>query len=343
MSKRPTISDVAARAGVSRASVSFALNNRPGIAEETRQRILAVAQELGWRPSRQAQALSLGRAGAIGLVLCREPEDMGADPFFPAFIAGVESVLGVRGDGLVLHITEAAREADIYRQLATDRRVDGVLLTDLRVDDPRPGLLAELALPAVAVGRCEWPGLPTVELDDRPAIVEAVRTLAALGHRRIAHVAGPQEFQHALRRRQAWQETLRELGLPEGPLCEGGFTAEGGARATRELLALPEPPTAVVYANDLSATAGLSVAVELGVDVPGQLSVVGYDDTPLSRYLHPPLASARADAYGWGAAAARSLDRLLAEGSTQDVVLPPADFLPRGSVGPAPERASRAS
>ncbi|WP_456317094.1 substrate-binding domain-containing protein [Streptomyces tendae] len=139
------------------------------------------------------------------------------------------------------------------------------------------------------VGQREWgDGLTSVSLDDRPAYVDAVRRLAELGHRRIAHVEGPQEFRHAHRRRSAWEETLRELGLPEGPVLPGGFTAEGGARATRELLTLAEPPTAIVYGNDLAATAGLSVAQELGVAVPDRLSVVGYDDTPLTRYTHPP-------------------------------------------------------
>jgi DNA-binding LacI/PurR family transcriptional regulator len=337
MGKRPTIADVARRAGVSRSSVSFALNDRPGLAKETKARILAAAEDLGWTPSRPARALSLGKAGAVGLVVTREPGLIGEDPFFPAFIAGVESVLAERGDGLVLHVTTAAKERAVYERLAADRRVDGVLLTDVRQGDPRPALLARLCLPAVAVGRRDWVGGPcAVELDDQPAFVAAIRRLADLGHRRIAHVEGPQEYRHAQRRRAAWSNTLSELGLPEGPLLPGGFTAEGGAVATRELLALDEPPTAIVYGNDLSATAGLAVAQELGVPVPDRLSIVGYDDTALARYTHPPLTSARADAQGWGAAAARALDVVIADGSAPDVELPPAEFLPRGSIGPAP-------
>jgi DNA-binding LacI/PurR family transcriptional regulator len=210
-----------------------------------------------------------------------------------------------------------------------------VLLTDLRSDDPRPALTAALGLPTVVVGRPEWSeGHCAVELDDEPAYIAAVRALAEAGHRRIAHVEGPQLFRHAQRRRQAWERAMADLGLPPGPLRSGGFTAEGGARATRELLALAEPPTAIVYGNDLSATAGLAAAQQLGVDVPGQLSLVGYDDTPLAQYVHPPLASARADAQGWGAAAARALLTVIEEGSAPDVRLPPAAFVPRESVGP---------
>ncbi|MFD5729044.1 LacI family DNA-binding transcriptional regulator [Streptomyces sp. NPDC048567] len=339
MARKPTIADVARRAGVSRATVSFALNDRPGVAEETKLRILAASRELGWTPSRQARALSLGKAGAFGLVLARDAEQVGADPFFPAFIAGVEAVIGQRGDGLMIHITAPDNEQSVYRRLASEQQVDGVLLTDLRRDDPRPALLRELGLPAVVVGQPEWgDGLTAVSLDDEPAYTAAVRHLAELGHRRIAHVEGPQELLHAHRRRTAWEQTLRALGLPEGPVLPGGFTPEGGAQATRQLLGSAEPPTAIVYGNDLAAMAGLSVAQELGVRVPDQLSLVGYDDAPLTRYSFPPLASARADARGWGEAAARALDAVVAEGAADHVRLPPAQFVPRASMGPAPRR-----
>ncbi|MFE2732703.1 LacI family DNA-binding transcriptional regulator [Streptomyces sp. NPDC059349] len=337
MARKPTIADVAQHAGVSRATVSFALNDRPGIAEETKARVLAAAADLGWTPSHQARGLSLGKAGAFGLVLAREAEQIGADPFFPAFIAGVEAVIGQRGDGLMVHLTTPEQEQGVYERLAARRQVDGVLLTDLRRDDPRPPLMRELGLPAVVVGQPEWGGgLTAVSLDDEPAYADAIRRLTDLGHRRIAHVEGPQELRHAHRRRTAWEQTLRALGLPEGPVLPGGFSPEGGARATRELLTRPEPPTAIVYGNDLAAMAGLSVAQELGVRVPDQLSVVGYDDAPLTRYSFPPLASARADARGWGEAAARALDAVIALGAAAHVELPPAEFVPRASIGPAP-------
>ncbi|MFJ5272750.1 LacI family DNA-binding transcriptional regulator [Streptomyces sp. NPDC088358] len=337
MAHRPTIADVARRAGVSRSAVSFVLNDRPGLSAETTARIRAAIDELGWRPSRPAQALSRGKAGALGLVVTREPGLLGADPFFPAFIAGIESVLSERGDGLVLHVTDLSREQAVYERLAADRRVDGVFVTDLRVGDPRPALVRAVGLPAVVLGRPEWAeGLCAVELDDLPAFETAVGHLAALGHSRIAHVEGPPEFRHAQRRRRAWQDAMSAHGLATDLVRSGGFTAQGGAAATRDLLALPEPPTAIVFANDLAATAGLAVAQELGVSVPGDLSVIGYDDTPLARFTHPPLSSARANAEGWGIAAARALDLVVRDGSAPDVVLPPAEFLPRGSVGPAP-------
>ncbi|MDH6521777.1 DNA-binding LacI/PurR family transcriptional regulator [Streptomyces sp. SAI-135] len=338
MARRPTIADVAKLAGVSRATVSFVLNNRPGVAADTQHRVRSAAEELGWTPSSSARALSTGRVRAVGLVLAREPELIGTDPFFPAFMAGIETVISETGDGLMLQMSRPENEVDTYRRLAADRRVDGVLLTDLRTDDPRPALIGELGLPAVAVGAGAGTGLPTVNLDDRPAVREAVHHLAGLGHRDIAYVAGPEEFVHARRRRQAWSAALAEAGLPEGTLLPGGFTAEGGARATRMLLDRPVPPTAIVYGNDLSATAGMAVAQDAGLRLPEDLSVVGFDDVPLASYTNPPLTTCRANPVSWGRASAQALVELIETGTTADVELEPAALVVRASSGPAPVR-----
>ncbi|KOG60309.1 MULTISPECIES: LacI family DNA-binding transcriptional regulator [Streptomyces] len=339
MPRRPTIADVAKLAGVSRATVSFVLNNRPGVASATQQRVWAAAKELGWTPSTSARALSTGRARALGLVLAREPELIGTDPFYPAFMAGIEAVICESGDGLMLQMSRPGSEVDTYRRLAADQRVDGVFLTDLRADDPRPALVAELGLPAVAVGVPDADtGLPVVNLDDRPAVREAVRHLIGLGHRDIAYVAGPEEFVHARRRRQAWAEALAEAGLPQGTALPGGFTAEGGARATRALLERPTPPTAIVYGNDLSATAGMAVAQDAGLRLPDDLSVVGFDDVPLASYTSPPLTTCRANPLSWGRASAQALVELIGAGTTPDVELEPAALVVRGSTGPVPVR-----
>lgn len=337
MARRPTIADVAQLAGVSRATVSFVLNDRPGVAAATQQRVRAAAEKLGWTPSRSARALSTGRARAVGLVLTREPDLIGTDPFFPAFMAGIESVISESGDGLMLHVTSPRNEMDTYRRLVDDQRVDGVFLTDLRVDDPRPALLRELGLPGVAVGADDGvEGLATVNLDDRPVVAGAVRHLVGLGHRHIAYVAGPEEYLHAQRRLGAWRDALAEAGLPQGPVLPGGFTAEGGALATQALITRGDRPTAIVYANDLSATAGMAVAQEAGLRLPADLSVVGFDDVPLASWTRPSLTTCRADAASWGRAATRVLIETIEQGTTAHVELDPAALMVRGSTGPAP-------
>lgn len=348
--RRPTIDDVARAAQVSKGAVSFALNGRPGVAETTRARILAAADDLGWTPNATARSLSTQRALAVGLVVAREPELLGADPFFPPFIAGIETVLAERGHALVLQVPPSAEaELDGYRRLAVDRRVDGVFLSDLRVDDPRPKVLAGLELPAVTIGRLPNSHLPSVSLDDRPGVGAAVRHLIDLGHRRIANVAGPAQFVHGEARQNAWRTVMLAAGLSVDLVVTADFAASGGAAATAVLLDLAEPPTAIVYANDVMAIAGMAVAASRGVSVPDQLSVTGFDDTELARHLNPALTTVRSDALGWGAAAAHLLldviDAGAAPGSTRSrrsperpldvhVELPPAELVLRDSCAP---------
>lgn len=337
--RRPTIEDVARLAGVSKGAVSIALNGHAGVADATRVRISEAARTLRWRPSLHARALLASRSFALGLVVSRPAELLAADPFFPAFIAGVESVLASRGLALVLQVVDEdpATEAASYRRLAQEGRVDGVLLTDLRVDDPRFTWLTELGLPAVAVGRpsagCPFPWLDT---DDREGVRQAVRHLIALGHRRIAHVGGAPGYVHSAARRHAWQDELRAHGLEPQLYVEGDFTGDGGASATRQLLERSPRPTAVVYANDLMAISGMSAAADAGLALPDQLSIVGFDDISLAAHVRPALTTVRQDATAWGRAAARTLVALVEGESVPKLSLAPATFVERSSTGAPP-------
>ena len=324
-------------AGVSKGAVSFALNDRPGVAEATRTRILAAAAELRWTPSHRARALSSSRALTVGLVVARAPETLGADPFFPAFIAGIETTLAARGQALLLQVVpDQASERRSYDALAANGRVDGVFLTDLRLDDPRPAMLEALGLPAVVIApssplECPW---PVVATDDRPGIAAAVHHLVALGHRRIAHVAGPVEFVHTRSRHAAWAGALAASALDEFSSVHADFSAAGGAEATVRLLDSAAPPTAIVYANDLMAIAGMSAAQTRGLHVPDDLSVTGFDDSAIAGHLRPPLTTVRTDVVGWGRAAAECLLRLVDGLACPDVTLPPPQLVLRSSTGP---------
>lgn len=333
---RLTIADVAEAAGVSAGAVSVALNGRPGVSDSTRQRIVAVVKELGWTPSHRARALSSSRALAVGLVVARTPDTLAADPFFPAFLAGLETVLSERRHALVLHmVPDRSSEHDSYRRLAADGRVDGVFLIDLHAKDPRPALLEELGLPAVVVGPGRGrPGSNTVAMDDRPGITAVVEHLIELGHRDIAHVAGPRTFVHGASRRTAWAAALRAAGLHQGRCVYSDFSASGGAEATKLLLDHDSPPTAIVYANDLMAVAGMSTAMGRGVDVPGELSVTGFDDSPVAAHLQPALTTVRSDVVGWGASAARALLALIDGQPLPSVDLAPPRLVIRASTAP---------
>lgn len=337
--RRPTIDDVARQAGVSKTTVSFALNGVPRVADQTRERVLRAARDLGWQPSQRARSLSVSRAFAFGLVLARPADLIGTDPFFPAFIAGAETVLSPAGHSMLLQVLpDAATEEDGYRRLAAEDRVDGVFVTDLRPDDSRVSLLTELGVPAVTLNRPDIPSrFPAICHDDALGITAAVDHLVSLGHRRIAHVAGPDQFLHGTRRRAAWLDALAAAGLPAGPIVVGDFTASGGAAATRVLLDGPEPPTAIVYASDLMALAGLAAAQERGLSVPADLSITGFDDIELAAYVHPPLTTVRTDPFGWGKAAAGALLDLVAGHDVPDVELPATSLLRRKSTGPVTE------
>ncbi len=332
-----TIGDVAARAKVSKSAVSFVFNGRSGVGEAARDRILLAAEELGWRPDARARALSRSRAQALGLVVRRQPELLSSDPFFPQFVAGVESELSEIGYALVLQVVDGeTTERNAYIRFAHESRVDGVFLTDLRTDDDRPAELATLGLPFVLVGPTGSRGQEhePIGVDDTAGIRRAVRHLYALGHRRIAHVAGSARYVHSDVRRRAWTDEMAELGLDPGPVVDADFTGAAGARATHELLDLSQPPTAIIYANDLMAIAGMSAAAERGLRVPRDLSIVGFDDIPLAPYIIPPLTTVRQDVFAWGAVCARTLVATVEGNEPASALLPPVEFIVRASTAP---------
>jgi DNA-binding LacI/PurR family transcriptional regulator len=342
--RRATIEDVARLAGVSNGAVSLAVSGQAGVAETTRERIIAAADELGWRPSIGARGMRSSKAFAVGLILARDPALLGADPFFPSFIAGVESELAPVGFSLVLQVVhdDKGAVAEAYRRLAREGRVDGVFLTDLRREDPRLPLVQELHLRAIAVGTpSRRSDLPAIGIDDRVGIREAVDHLITLGHQRIAFVGGTRGYVHSAARLAAWRDAMRSAGLPSGTAIAADFTAAGGAAATTRLLEGADRPTAIVYANDLMAIAGMAVAAQLGIDVPTELSIVGFDDVLLAAHMNPPLTTVRQDVVLWGRAAAAALLSQVEHRTAVLTTLPPSQLVLRASTAPVPGHGRR--
>jgi DNA-binding LacI/PurR family transcriptional regulator len=341
---RVTIRDIAERAGVSKGAVSYALNGRPGVSDSTRERIVSIANELGWYPNRAARALSAARADACGLVLARPARTLALEPFFMEFIAGVEVELASRSVALTLQLVEDIRqEIAVYRRWWGEHRVDGVLMVDLRVHDPRVDELVRLGLPAVVVGGpLDNHALPAVFHDEASVVIEAVQYLAALGHTRVAHVTGVSDFVHTGQRSAAFERATGELGL-RADVIETDYSAESGARATRKLLSLPDPPTAIVFDSDLLAVTGLGVAQRMGFAVPDDVSIVGWDDSLISQVVHPPLTAITRDLTGFGATAARHLLAAIDGEATEDVQTVRGELTVRGSTGRARRGARAAS
>ncbi|MCF4120218.1 LacI family transcriptional regulator [Antribacter sp. KLBMP9083] len=310
---RITIADIARRAGVSTGAVSYALNGRPGVSEATRERILGIATELGWAPSSAARSLSGARTETVGLVLARDPSTLGFESFYMQFVAGIESELAARDYGLLLQVApDLEAELRTYRKWRAARRVDGIVTVDPRVDDPRVAMLAEDgALPTVVVGDPSLArGLTNVWTDDAAATRESLRHLRGLGHRDVARVSGVRSFGHTWIRDQAFREESARLGV-RARVLPTDYSPDQGAAATRALLADDPAPTAIVYDNDVMALAGLGVAASMGLRVPGDLSIVAWDDSPLCRATFPQLTALSHDVVGFGAHVARRLfDRM---------------------------------
>ncbi|MFE2055961.1 LacI family DNA-binding transcriptional regulator [Streptomyces sp. NPDC059446] len=325
---RPTIKAVAAAAGVSTAAVSQAVNGTGRISEATRRRVMAAATELGWSPSASATALRRARTRTIALVVRRPTDVLGSDPHFSELITGLEGELAPRGYGLLLHlVADMAQESALYERLVAEGRIDGAVLTDARADDPRPELLRGLGLPAVLLGAPDAASpVPRVGLGQQGAgMKEAVTHLLELGHRRVAYIAGPAELLHTRLRLDAFEEALAEAGLGTVAVRHSDFTEQAAVEVTEELLALPDRPTALVFPNDSMAVCGIGTAQRAGLRVPGDLSVVGYDNLSLGRWVHPRLTTVDQQVQRVGAAAARTL----LAGCGEDVPPPVLDGRPR--------------
>ena len=331
---RVTIRDIAARAGVSKVAVSYALNGQPGVSAATRERIVSIADELGWYPNRAARALSAARADACGLVLARPARTLALEPFFMEFIAGVESELARQSMALTIQlVTDVHEEIQVYRRWWGEHRVDGVLMVDPRVEDPRIGELIRLGLPVVVIGGpLENSSLPAVWHDEASVVTEAVQYLAALGHHRIAQVAGVSDFVHTRQRTAAFRQSAEDLEL-EWEIVETDYSAENGARVTRKLLSLPNAPTAIVFDSDLLAVTGLGVAQQMGFTVPDDLSIIGWDDSLISQVVHPPLTAITRDIEGYGVTAARRLLATIDGHEAEDLETMRGELTIRASTG----------
>lgn len=308
--RRTTIADIAARAGVSISAVSFALNDRPGVSDATRARVRAIAAELDWQPHTAARALGGAKAGSIGFVLNRPARTLGTESFFGDLISGIQLGLAGTHVGMTLLVArDAAEELQTYRDWWRGHRVDGVIVIDPRRDDERLALLAELGMPATVVGShpSATATAPSVWIDDSDATDTVLRYLHALGHRRIAHVAGRPEFEHTAMRIDRVRSFAAAEGLDGAVSLPTDYSADAGARATRALLSQSVRPTAIVYDNDVLAVAGLGVASEMGVGVPGDVSIVSFDDSAMVRLVRPSITSLTRDTVELGQRAATLL------------------------------------
>ena len=333
VAKRPTIADIAALAGVSAGAVSYALNGLPGVSEQTRARIIAIADEIGWAPNVAARSLTVSRAQAVGWVIARPTQTLGVEPFFTQLIAGLEAELSRSRVALLLQVVDDHEAATVAtRRWWAERRIDGVIVTDVWAADARLPVLRDLGVATVLVGRPQ-PGSDATAVwsDEAAAVASVVDYLVALGHRRIARVAGMSRLDHTRVRTRAFRSRMRHHGLADPAVVVTDYSAEEGARATRQLLTAADRPTAITYDNDVMAVAALSVAREMGVAVPEELSIVSGEDSELTMLVSPSLTSLSRDIAAYGATAARTLLEVVERGPVPSHQVAAAHLVPRGS------------
>ncbi|GAA1296894.1 hypothetical protein Psi02_13520 [Planotetraspora silvatica] len=329
--ERPSITRVAELAGVSATTVSHTLNGRRPVAESTRRRVLDAIERLGYRPNVLARGLRTSRSQTIGLVI----PDI-TNPFYPALARGLQDVLGPAGYDEIISNTDGDRDlerAAIEQMIA--RQVDGLAFAvfHTHAEDLLPAI--EAGIPVVRLGgRLVQEGVDVVHSDDEGGAAEATRYLLARGYRRIGFVCGPRAEGPAAERVAGYRAALAEAGAPADPrlVVHTHFSRSGGQEGAAVLLDLPEPPDAVLCANDIMAIGALETAALRGLRVPDDLAVMGFDDIEAAGLISPGLTTMANPAREIGQACARLLlDRLSGRAEGYREVVIPARFVRRQS------------
>jgi DNA-binding LacI/PurR family transcriptional regulator len=326
----PSIKDIARLANVSHSTVSRALHRSPLVNPETAEKIQQIARELGYRASAVARGLVTRRTWTIGLVVTTI-----ADPF----ASEVASSIGQAANDMGYAVFLADSNADPHReqqmvQSFAERRVDGIIVTSSRVGALYLPLLSEMRVPIVLVNN-QHPGefVHSVMIDNIPGSIAAAEHLIRLGHRRIAYLGDQFGYQSDTERGDGYRRALGEAGLPVLPelIVHGNGKPEEATRAMEKLLALPDPPTAVVCYNDMTALGAMRAIHRAGRRVPEDISVVGFDDLFLAEYTQPPLTTVRQPMRRMGVLAMESLFRLMAGEESAVSIMVDAELVVRES------------
>jgi LacI family transcriptional regulator len=310
---------------VSRTTVSFVLNDRPdaNIGEDTRRRVLAAAEELGYQVHGAARALAGGGSQTIGLVLRQNPEQVAADALLADTLWGIGSEAHKAGYRVL--VEPLPPRGGHYTDLVRSQRVDGLIVSGPRSDDAELAQLVAEAFPIILQGSLPGLAAPSIDVDNRAGARTAVEHLLAIGHRRVACVTNaPRAYTAAEERLAGYHDALDGAGVAhdERLVVEGAFDATSGWLAVRDLLAGAPDVTAVFVASDVVAFGVLRGLREAGRRVPRDVSVVGFDDIPLARHFDPPLTTVHLPARALGEAAGRALvDRLAGRPGSERLLL----------------------
>ena len=327
-----TIRDVARRARVSIATVSRVISRNPHkVSDATRGRILKAVKELDYRPNALAQGLIMKKSMTLGVII----PDI-SNPYYAEIVRGIQDGAEVLGYAVVLQNTDRKKERIIKCiQVLRDKQADGILFSGGRIHgDEILSALEEIAGRVVVIGRYDVTS-PAVRVDNAGGATQAVQHLIDLGHEGTGFISGPKTSTSIIDRFEGYRAALERQGLryEKGWVKQGNLTPESGYQAAKEILKLKTRPSAILACNDLMAFGAIHAAKELGLSVPGEVSVVGFDNIPLSSYFEPPLTTVEIPMYSVGMAAMQMLADLLAGREVEHLRLFKTHLRVRGSTG----------
>lgn len=344
--KRVTSQDVARRAGVSRTTVSFVLNDAPDakISPATRERVRLAAAELGYIPDFAARTLVSGKTLTLGL-LVGKPDLLGVDAFVPPLLQGLHEVCREFGYRLVIETSEVGDQDGAYDRIVRAKQIDGLVLLNPRTQDGDLQRLIDSEFPLVIIGRAPSPAAYNVNTESGttlPATQTTTAHLIGLGHREIAFIHyRPISDLASDDRLRGYAQALDSAGISfdTNLVLPGAYSSESGYDAMRRMLASGARPSALVAGNDTIAIGAMAAAREAGLDIPADLAVVGHDDIPFARYVHPPLTTVRVPARAMGRRSGEVVIDLM-QGRTPDSrdTMFPSEMIVRESCGAGMDR-----
>ncbi|OLT20542.1 LacI family transcriptional regulator [Ornithinimicrobium sp. CNJ-824] len=320
----PTLEDVAARAGVSRATASRVVNGDPRVRESARTSVTAAVAELGYLPNRAARSLVVREPDSVAVLVQEPDERIFADPFFSGMLRGVSQRLAGTPLQMVLLMGEPERDAERMERYLRAGHTDGVIVVSAHRGDGLVSVLTETRLPTVFVGRplTEDTSFAYVDVDNRDGGRLAARRLIERGCRRIGTVTGPTDMAAGIDRLAGWRDALIEAGMPTDAVQHGDFTPQGGAEAVRRLLAAHPDVDGIFVASDLMAAAAMAELQAAGRRVPQDMAIVGFDASTAAAMTRPPLTTVANPVSQMAARATELLLQLLRGEPVRPEVLP---------------------
>jgi LacI family transcriptional regulator len=328
---RITIGELAKIAGVSKTTVSRVINLKPDVDPETRQKILHLIEEYDFHPNAFAKAISSKKSSYVGLIVPHEAAYIFSNPFYTEVMRGVSTEIDQRGYYMVICYAHEANYLDIYKQ----KRVDGfILLSPGSFHKQIIDTLNQESVPYVSTAKIsEEDHMTYVDVDNFYGATLVVEHLIGLGHRKIAYLGKP-TLQSSLDRMNGYKAAMQRFDCPccdQYMMITDTSSVQGGYDYTRKLMELPERPTAIFLANDMMAIGAMRAVQDLGLRVPEDVSVVGYDDIPLASYVQPQLTTVRQPAFEKGILAARSLIDSLETGDSPKSTILSVELIARQS------------